>query len=208
MTDRCSSIDRRDVQCTFTLKPYRAAIRTSERLRAAARRLGQLGQVGFGPRSQVADHLGGAEAPELRAGFGLHAMGEAVQEARREQVTRPGRVDHPFDGSRTHVNDAVRRDHHRPARTAREGGEDPGLLHVVQGGLEGRGPKEGDDLVLVGEQDVDLAGEQIEELAAVALDAEGVREAEGDGTVVLVAHLDGAAHGVLCRWEVPEVALE
>jgi len=100
------------------------------------------------------------------------------------------------------VNDAVRRDHHRPARTAREGREDPGLLHVVQGGLEGRGPKEGDDLVLVGEQDVDLAGEQIEELAAVALDAEGVREAEGDGTVVLVAHLDGAAHGVLCRWEV------
>jgi len=42
----------------------------------------------------------------------------------------------------------------------------------------------------------------------VALDAEGVREAEGDSTVVLVAHLDGAAHGVLCRWEVPEVALE
>jgi len=25
-------------------------------------------------------------------------MSEAVQEARREQVTRPGRVDHPFDG--------------------------------------------------------------------------------------------------------------
>jgi len=160
MTDRCSSIDRRDVQCTFTLKPYRAAIRTSERLRAAAPPPRPARPGRLRPRSQVADHLGGAEAPELRAGFGLHAMGEAVQEARREQVTRPGRVDHPFDGSRTHVNDAVRRDHHRPARTAREGGEDPGLLHVVQGGLEGRGPKEGDDLVLVGEQDVDLAGEQ------------------------------------------------
>jgi len=73
MTDRCSSIDRRDVQCTFTLKPIEqrsGRVSASER---QPRRLGQLGQVGFGPRSQVADHLGGAEAPELRAGFGLHA---------------------------------------------------------------------------------------------------------------------------------------
>ena len=63
-------------------------------------------------------------------------------------------------------------------------------------------------LVLVGEQDVDLAVQQLEELALVALHAERVGQGQGHERVGGVGHLHGPAHGGLGRAQVPQVALE
>jgi len=84
-----------DVQCTFTLKPYRAAIRTSERLKRQPRRSASSASRlrAALPVPITSRRRGSRVARRLRA----PCHGEAVQEARRNRSPAPS-VDHSFDG--------------------------------------------------------------------------------------------------------------
>src|ERR1700677_3427241 len=62
---------------------------------------GQALEVGLGPGARVRDDLGGAQGAQAGALDGAHAVRQAVQEARSEEVTGAGRVDHlPHRGGR------------------------------------------------------------------------------------------------------------
>ena len=76
-----------------------------------------------------------------------------------------------------------------------------GLVEVV-GLVERR------DLALIGEQDVHVVVHQFEEVGAVAVNAEGVRQRQGHGTAGVLGDSDGLAHGLLGTRRVPQVALE
>ncbi len=99
-------------------------------------------------------------------------------------------------------------DDHAALRPPGDGGEHPGLGQGADGRVEARGAEEQHDLVLVGEEDLEVAVEQLEELVAVVLDAERVGQAQRHRRVVAMGDLDGLAHGRLGRGLLPEVALE
>ena len=156
----------------------------------------------------MGDDLGCAQPAQAGTALGVLAVGEAVQEARRVEVPGTGGVGHAIDRVGRDMDRPRRGAHHRARRAPGERGQDPGLLDGTQGVVEaGRAEQQG-DLVLVGEQDVDVTVEQLEELALVALHAERVGDAQGHEGVRRVGHLDGTAHGGYGRTQVPQIALE
>ena len=64
------------------------------------------------------------------------------------------------------------------------------------------------DLCLVGEQDVDIAGDQTKELITMSIDAEAVGEGERDSRPCLTGGGNGGPDDVLGTRIVPEVSLD
>ncbi len=154
----------------------------------------------LGPRADVADHLGGGEAAEAAAIGQLQVARVAIEEAlphrdrRRRSRRRPWRRarDAPApcrcavtisDPASERVSTAIS---HSP-RTAASASSN--AVHLV----------ERRDLLLVGEQDVDLVLDEVAEVGAMAVDAKGV----GQGKRRLAPGLGGDARR---RCETPSFA--
>ena len=107
-------------------------------------------------------------------------MREAVQKARSEQVAGAGGVDDAPD--RLGGNDVglIARDDHGAFFRARQGGDLAMPAHHLQGRVEIINLVERGDFLFVGEQDIDLVFDQIEEFVAPTLDAKRIRQAERD----------------------------
>ncbi len=126
------------------------------------------------------DDLGGHDAAETAAGSKVAAMGVGVEEAGGVGVAGAGGVDDgdPLFG----VDDVhfVAADDDGALLAAREAGDLGMAADVLQGFVEVGDLVEGEDLSLVGEEDVDVVVDQLDELVAEAVDAEGVGGGEGD----------------------------
>src|SRR5688572_32964200 len=68
----------------------------------------------LGPRSEVADHLGGRETAEPSAIDELQIARVAIEETRGVEIAGARGVDHLLDACRTHLHGLLRRDDHRP----------------------------------------------------------------------------------------------
>ena len=79
---------------------------------------------------------------------------------------------------------------------------------VGDGDVELRGLVQRADLGFVGEEDVDIAGDQVEELGSMAIHAEAVGEGEGHPRARRMRSTDGGADDVLGAGIVPEIALD
>src|SRR5262245_14131156 len=130
----------------------------------------------FRPRAEMLDHLGGGERPEPRGGAVVDAARQPDQEAGREQVARPGRVDHAVDAvRRNHVGFLPR--HDQTALFAARDHREPRIVaQCVERGVEIRGFVEAVQLALVREHQVDgAAADELEKFRAIAVDAERIR---------------------------------
>ena len=96
----------------------------------------------------------------------------------------------------------------RPVFDPRDRRQGARPTHPLDGILE-RARKQGEELGLVGEQDVDLPLlEELGELVAPVLHAEGIRERQGDSSSCFVRQLHRLPEGVLGVGRVPQVPLE
>ena len=168
----------------------------------------QVGERRLGPGAEVADHLGGRQRAEAARGPEVVAVGEPEQEAGGEEVAGAGGVDDALDRAGVDHVHLVAGDDHRALLAAGERRDLALARHLLQGVVERVDPVERRDLVLVREQDVDVVLEQVEELVAVALDAERVGEGERHAVAGVVRGAGGPAERVLGVGLVPEVALE
>ncbi len=78
----------------------------------------------------------------------------------------------------------------------------------LQGAVERVLLVERDDLVFVGEQNVDMMLDQIEKVGAVAIDAERVRQTQRDQASGLMGNPRGLAEGLLGRRPIPQIAFQ
>src|SRR5690606_38487529 len=147
------------------------------------------------PRAVVADHLGGADGAHRQAVLEAFAARVAGKEARGEQVARARRVDHFGDRLGRDLRTLAVRHRDRAVRATR-GDEDrdfPG--HCGDAGFEVVLAGQRGQLVLVDEQDVDLAlVDQRAEIVAVALYDEAFAGGEGDLAAGTAGDLDRPPH--------------
>ena len=151
---------------------------------AQFRRRGELCQRRLGPRADMADDLGGAQAADRAAGRGAAGRGSGRRGSRRRKGRRrrscrrrdrPARPRHraprclaPWPSTTLPCSLRVSAATATWPRTAAAA-----CVEIV--GLVQRA-----DLGLVGEQDIDLARHQLAERGAVAVDAERVGQAQRD----------------------------
>lgn len=169
---------------------------------------GELAERGLGAGADVADDLGGGEAAELCARRHVAALGQAVEESGRVEVAGAGGVDHLLDRVGVDGGALAVPDDDGAVGAAGQHGEAAILGDAGGGVLEGVRLIERGDLALVGEQDGDAGLDEVEELGAVAVDAEAVGEGEGDVAAGLAGDLGGLAEGGLGLRAVEQVALE
>ena len=149
-----------------------------------------------------------ARLPSLSAGGQRQIAGEAIEQAGGVQVAGAGAVDH---GSDRRGGDAVRcavAHQHGAVGAAGQCGDLHLAAHHLGGLLELVGAVQAADLHLVGDQDVDVPGDQVGELGAPAVDAERVGQAERDPAAVAMRDLRRLQAGGLGAGPVPQVALE
>src|SRR5262249_11698233 len=132
------------------------------------------------PGTDVGDDLGGAEAAEAAGEVERAAVGHAVEEAAGVEVAGAGGVDDARERRRRDlVAGGAPDDEPAPGAPGQ-----PGDLAVARGGTARRlkiaGLVERADLDLVRKEYVDVIGDQLAEVGAVPLDAEGIRERETD----------------------------
>ncbi len=160
-------------------------------------------------RPDLLDHLGGGEGADPRRADQIAAMGDAEQKPGGKQIAGAGGVDQSFDRPGRYRVGFVARQHDAALFRA---GNDGGRAIVAQRRqrrVEGGGLVERFDLRLVGEDEIDRAGaHQIEELVAIAVDAERIRQRHGETALVPVGNSGGKADGVLGARRVPQIALE
>ena len=93
----------------------------------------------------------------------------------------------------------------RPTRDDREDAE---FFQRAKGPLQVRDLEERTDLGLVAQQHVDVVGDEFQEVASVAIDAEHVRQRQRDHGVTVVREVHDLADGLLGRGKIEEVALD
>ena len=135
-------------------------------------------------------------------------FGKPGKKAGGEEVAGAGGVDDLVGGFGRHLDDGVAGQHHgtlfRPGDDA-----DLGLAALFgDGALEIVGPVERLQLVLVGEDDVDAAACQRDEIAVMAIDAEHVRQGEGGPAAVGAGNVARLQHRRARRRRVPQIAFE
>src|SRR5438874_8581504 len=119
----------------------------------------------------MGDDLGRAQTAELAAAGQGFAASEAEEEAGRVEIAGAGRVHDLADGRGGHIVGLVSGDDDRAVLAPRHGGDRAYVTHLLDGGVEVAAGEQGEELGLVGEQDVDLAGpEQPQELISEVLD--------------------------------------
>jgi nitrate/nitrite transport system ATP-binding protein len=168
---------------------------------------GMCQRVGLGTGSQVGDHLAGGHGRHLPGRGQVGAPSPPGEEAGGVEVARSRGVDH-----------RGRHDRHVDALTL--GGEDHraplGAGQACDGAVAAHAPRrllevvdlvQRADLGLVGEEDVDAVLDELEELEAVAVDAERVGERERHGGPRLAGGVHGDADRLLGHRCVPEVPL-
>ena len=156
----------------------------------------------------MAEHLGRGEAAEASARRQRQIAGEPEQQAGRVQVPGAGGVDHGCDRRRRDPVRVVAGHQHRAVGAAGERRDLHLAAHHVHGLIELVGAVEAADLDLVGDENVDVAGDQVGELGAPAVDAERVGQGERHAAAVAVGDLGRLQTGALGTRPVPEVALE
>src|SRR5437588_6147461 len=115
----------------------------------------------------MGDDLGRTQAAELAAAGQGFAAGEAEQEAGGVEIAGAGRVDDLADGRGGHLVGLVSGDDDRAVLAPRDGGERAYVTDPLDGGLEVGAGEQGEELGLVGEEDVDLAvPQQLQELSS------------------------------------------
>src|SRR3954451_2169362 len=132
------------------------------------------------PRPDMADDFGGAQAADLAANRERQAAGQPVQKAGGVEVAGPGRIDDPLDRRGGNPVRLVAADDDAPRAAAGQRGDLDMAAHRLRRRNEVAGLVKRADLGLVGEQDVDLAGDQLAEGGAVTLDAKRVGKAQRD----------------------------
>ncbi len=150
------------------------------------------------------DHLAGSEAPGLQCGLEVAFAGDGEEEAGGEEVAGAGDVDHFGHGIGRHGDDLAIVDRHGALLTHGDGGE----LGILGDGLHGAveiGLVQRLQLFDIAEDDVHgLGPDQVEELVAVAVDAERVAERERGRPVVLVGVVGGLHERLLGLGRIPQ----
>ena len=156
----------------------------------------------------MADDLSRHHAAQPPAGPQIAPLRERVQEARRVGIARTGRIDHPDTRLCRDDVHLVARNDDRSLFAARESGDFAVRAHARHHLVKLLGLVERENLVLVGEQDVDVMLDQFEKLIAEAGDTESVRQRQRHLDPGLVRRDSGIAHGRFGTWLIPEIALE
>src|SRR6266542_428997 len=160
-----------------------------------------------GPRARPGDDVRRRGGPEAPAAVQAPFLRQPVQEPGRVQVAGAGGVvdRHRKGGDGVLL---VAGDHHRALGAAGQRRHRDAAADLAHGLLEAAELEQRDDLLLVGEQHVDRAVDQLHEGLAVAVDAERVRQGERDPLAELMRQRGRLAEGVLGAGAVPQVALE
>ena len=174
----------------------------------AEMRANEAGEGSCGACAVVADDFGGGDAADAAAGLQLVATGDSKEEPGGVQVAGAGGVDDVVDGLRVDVDLFVCCDDEGTLFAARDDGDFAEATHLGDGVIEVLGFEERGDLSFVCEEDVDMAGDEVEEGGTVAVYAERVGEGEGDLAIGAVGDLGGSNEGRFGRFLVEEVALE
>ena len=161
---------------------------------------------GRAPRCEMTSAA--ASEPRARALRERATGGEAVQEAGRVQVAGAGRVDELLDRGGGHLHRVVGGHDHRAVLGAGDHDDLRAPAHRAHGLREVAGLGQREDLLLVGEEHVNVVLDERAELLEMALDAERVGERQGDPPARAVRGGHRHAEGVLGAGLVPEVALE
>src|SRR5579883_1517780 len=123
--------------------------------------------------AEMADRFGGAQAAQPAAAREVAAMGEAVEKAAGIEIAGARGIDELLDRFGRDRVGGVGRDDDRAALAARQRGDLALAAHGTDGGVEILGLEERADLGLVGDENIDMAGEERAEGGAVASAAEG-----------------------------------
>ena len=138
-------------------------------------------QIGLRPRTVVLDNLRGRQCAETAAGDEIGVPGEPCQESCCKEVTGASRVHKSLDREGGHGKGLLTGDRHRAMFGTSDHADDVFVTQGRQSGVEISRLVERVQLVLVGEQDVDVPlADQAKELFAIAVDTETVREGERD----------------------------
>jgi len=130
-----------------------------------------------------------------------------VQEARGVEVAGAGGVDQLRHHPGGHLDRGVPGDDDRAELGTRQGGDGSVTAHGLDRRVE-VGAVQSGDLGLVGEQEVDVVGDQIQEVVAVAFDAEAVRQGHRDRPAGVVSDGGRPTEGLLRVGSIEQVALE
>src|SRR5690606_37522038 len=155
--------------------------------------------------AEVLDDFRRGEGAEAGAGAVIVVAGEAEEEARGEEVAGAGGIHELVDGEGRHRRRLLTRDDEAALfRT----GDDAERALAAEGGdrrVEVRRLVEALQFVLVGEDDVDLAvAHQRQELVAVAVDAEGIGQRDGNPAAGAVGDVGSLDEGLLGGRRIPE----
>src|SRR5438105_9036418 len=126
-----------------------------------ARCLDEAFQSDLRPRADMADDFGGAQAADLAANRERQAAGQPIEKAGGIKIASAGAIDDPRHRRRGNLVRLIAAKDHAAGGAA---GQRRGLDMVANrlgGGDEVAGLIKRADLGLVGEQDVDLAGDQL-----------------------------------------------
>ena len=135
-------------------------------------------------------------------------MRQAIQEAGGELVAGTGGVQHARHRcGRNLVHHAVFHDHAALGR-ARQGGDAAPLPGTFHNAVEVFRLEQRRGFVFVGEQDVHILVEKMQELVAEAADAEAVGQGQRDTASCPLHGGDGLARGVLGGFLVPQIAFD
>ena len=126
----------------------------------------------------MADDFGSAQTADPAAGGERQAAGQAIEKARGVEIAGPGGVDDARHRRRRHRVLLARGQHDAALGAAGQRRDRDMAAHRRGRGGEILGLVERADLRLVGEQDVDMAVDQIAKRGAMALDAERVGQAQ------------------------------
>ena len=160
---------------------------------------GEIRELRFRPRAEMRDDLGGAQRAELGAMRHVLAAGEAIEEARGEEIAGTGGIEDLRDRRGRDFDAILAGEDFRAFLAARQH-RDLGLAAHRGGGLlEILRLVERADLGLVGEEDVDMAADQVAEIGAVAIDAERIGEGEADFAAGLVGNGGRLTEGLFRR---------
>src|SRR5262245_27683850 len=120
----------------------------------------------------MADDLGGAQAADLAADRERQVMGQAIEKTAGIEIAGPRSVDHASNRRRRDQMLGVGCHDYAAGRAAGQCGYRD--MAANRGGRRGEvvGFAERANLDFVGEQDVDMSGDEIEKLPAVAPDTE------------------------------------
>src|SRR5439155_284402 len=140
----------------------------------------QLGQRYLRTCPDVGDDLGWGHGLEPAAGSKVRSAAQTEEKSGRVQISGAGRVDERLDWMSVDDVDLVAPDDHRASRAPREGRDLAVLASVLERSVEVVDLVQRADLGLIGEQDVDVALDELEERVPMTVHAKGIGQRERD----------------------------